>query len=191
MLAIGLACFSILGAAREALYNKPGRSRGWLSPSTAAHFAVGSMRLLQVGRVFCSYVSSPPRPFTFITTHYKIAVIVKRAHSSQPLLSPHFSPAIANSKGACVCVCVCGEHSSGAKILPPFGFKTNKGSRRGKSDLPAVRVPDRTRQGLPPGQIDVAPAPLLGMQQRQGAPAWHGTGGRAGGRQPGFLTESC
>lgn len=38
-------------------------------------------------------------------------------------------------------------------ILPPFGFKTNKGSRPGKSDLPAVRVPDGTRQGLPPGRL--------------------------------------
>lgn len=142
MLAIGLACFSILGAAREALYNKPGRS-----PSTAAHFAVGSMRLLQVGRVFCSYVSSPP------TLHFHNHGLQNSSDCGASTFIPTLALSPAQPRDCKQQERVCLWGTGRGLILPPFGFKTNKGSGLGKSDLPPVRVPDRTRQGLPPARL--------------------------------------
>lgn len=74
------------------------------------HFTAGLLRPVQVGRVFCSYISFP-QPFTFITPDYKIASIVKRADSSQPMLSYQFSFGIAHSRNmsvVCLCACVRG-----------------------------------------------------------------------------------
>lgn len=176
--AIGLACFSILGG--EGRHHTTSRAAAGAAAG-AEHpsgcFADRSLGSVQVGRVLCSYISCL-QPFTFITPDYKIAPIVELAHSSQPLLSHQFSFRIAHSRGMRA-ACVRGGRAG----TNPAVWVQNNISRLGKSDLPLVLVPARTRQVLPPaGPVESRrrswrsslaqdAGSLLGAEQRGGTRA--------------------
>lgn len=62
-------------------------------------------------------------------------------------------------------------------ILPPFGFKTNKGSKLGKSRFARGACARQNQAGLATSQIDVVPAPLLACTSARALRLGTGPGG--------------